>query len=259
MKTQKYILIVFALILTISAASCGKRYEKKETAEYRINANGKTEISVENINGKIIVTRGDSTEGIYVKADMISYVKKRDLDKSNGDVRIEIDSSGNTVKIKGTYNREKHFINFETGKNSKIDFLVRVPAGLKVDVENVNGKVDISNISEDVKVNLINGDITLQNTAGTNIIDLTNGSVKGTFDSTKGMNIDVVNGNINLDLSKNYQGEINADIVHGKINFNDLNVTVRSDEKKSFRGYIGNSIKTIKCEVVNGKITFNGK
>lgn len=259
MKTQKYILIVLALIFTFSASGCGKRYEKKETSEYKISVQGKTEVSIENINGKINVTRGDSTEGIYVKADMISYVKKRDLDKPQGEVRIEIDSSGDVVKVIGNYNREKHFFNFETGKNAKIDFFVKVPAGLKVDVDNVNGKVEISNISEDIKVNLVNGDVALQNTSGNNVVDLTNGSVKGILDSTMGMNIDVINGSITIDLSKNYKGEISADIVHGKINFNDLDVIVRSDEKKSFRGYIGNSSKTIKCEVVNGKITFNGK
>ncbi|RPI17831.1 MAG: hypothetical protein EHM58_07805 [Ignavibacteriae bacterium] len=260
MKTQKYILIALAFVLSLTSMDCiGKRYEKKETSEYKIGINGKNRISIENVNGIIEITKSDSTEGVYVKADMIAKVKKKELDKPFSELSIEIDTSGDVIKIIGDYHKEKHFFNFQVNENPKIDFKIRVPESFKVDVDNVNGKIDARNIKGDMKITLVNGDIRMDQTPGNNIIDITNGDIRQILDSTKGFSIDVVNGDVYVDISKNYQGEISADIVHGKIDFNNLDVIVRSDEKKSFRGYIGNRNTTIKCDVVNGKIVFNGR
>lgn len=259
MKNTKYFILLIALALSFTSLNClSKKYEKKETAEYRINLNGKSKISLDNVNGTIELEKGDSAVGLYVKADMIGYMKKKDFDKPLEDVRVSIDSTGDIIIVKGEYERKNSFFNFNYN-NPKINFVLKVPAGLPVDIENINGDFKARNISNDLKVTLVSGDINLENTSGKNEIDVTNGKVKGNYDSTKGINIDVINGGIALIIPKNYNGSLIADVVNGKIVYNNLDIVNASDENKSLRAYIGNKDKEIKCDLVNGKITFTGK
>ena len=87
---------------------------------------------------------------------------------------------------------------------------------------------------------------------------MTNGSIKGSIDSVKNFKADVINGNISLNLGKNFTGDVNADIVNGKISYDNLNFSSVTSEKKSFHGYIGNRENELRLSVVNGKITLNG-
>ncbi len=259
MKNSKYFILLIALVLSFSSLNClSKRYDKKETSEFRINLNGKSKILLENVNGTIELEKGDSADGLYVKADMIGYVKKKDLDKPLEDVSVKIDTAGNVIKVTGEYESEHSIFNFNN-KNPKINFILKVPAGLPIEIDNVNGDFDASNISNDFKITLVNGDIMFENTSGKNEIDVTNGKVRGNLDSTKGLSIDLINGSINLTIPKTYTGKLTADVVNGKINYNNLDLTNSSDEKKSLRAYIVNKDKEIKCDIVNGKITFTGK
>jgi DUF4097 and DUF4098 domain-containing protein YvlB len=259
MKNSKYFILLIAFVLSFTSLNClSKRYDKKETAEFRINLNGKSKISLENVNGTIELEKGDSAEGLYIKADMIGYVKKKDLDKPLEDLSVKIDTSGNVIIVTGEYESKHSFFNFNN-KSSKINFIIKVPAGLPIEIDNVNGDFDARNISNDFKLTLVNGDIILENTSGKNEIDVTNGKVKGNLDSTKGLSIEAINGSINLTIPKTYNGKLSADVVNGKINYENLELTNVSDEKKSLRAYIVNKDKEIKCDLVNGKITFTGK
>lgn len=259
MKNSKYFILLIALALSFTSLNClSKKYDKKETTEFRINLNGKSKISLDNVNGSIELEKGDSADGMYVKAEMIGYVKKRDLDKPLEGISVKIDTTGSVIKVTGEYESRHNFFNFNT-KTPKINFVLKVPAGLSIEVDNVNGDFDARNISNDFKITLVNGDIKMENTSGNNEIDVTNGKVKGILDSTKGLQIDVINGSINLTIPKTYNGKLTADVVNGKINYDNLELTNVSDDKKSLRAYIGNKDKEIKCDLVNGKITFTGK
>jgi DUF4097 and DUF4098 domain-containing protein YvlB len=265
MKLSKYLLLITVIALSFTSFNCySKRYEKKESVEYKINTDKKIRISIENISGKIDIQRADSTEGLSVKADMVGSVRKRDLDKHLENVSVEIDTIGDEIRIKGYINKEKTFFNFHN-INESIDFKLRVPPGLPITIDNVNGSFNARNISNDIKLTLVNGDITLENTSGKNEIDVTNGKVKGVYDSTKGINIDAINGSITLTIPKTYEGSIIADVVNGKIKYDNLALTNMAndsdefDEKKSLRAYIGNKQKEVKCDLVNGKIEFIGK
>jgi DUF4097 and DUF4098 domain-containing protein YvlB len=230
MKLSKCLLIITVTALSFTSLNCfSKRYEKRESVEYKINTDKKIRISLENISGKIDIQKADSSEGLSIKADMIGSVKKKDLDKPFENMSVEIDTSGSEIQIKGNFDREKIIFNFGN-KKASIDFKLRVPPGLPLMIDNVNGDFNARNISNDLKVTLVNGDVILENTTGKNEIDLTNGKVKGSYDSTKGINIEAINGSITLTIPKTYQGSLIADVVNGKISYDNLTVTNMSDE-----------------------------
>ncbi|MGH2574601.1 MAG: DUF4097 family beta strand repeat-containing protein, partial [Ignavibacteria bacterium] len=116
-----------------------------------------------------------------------------------------------------------------------------------------------TNISNELNVTLVNGNVNLENVSGKNEFDITNGSLIGSLDSTDGLKIDIVNGSVNLDLAKTFKAEIKADVTNGKINYENLSISDLTSEKKSLRGYIGNTEKEVRIDVVNGKINLIGK
>ena len=92
------------------------------------------------------------------------------------------------------------------------------------------------------------------NTSGSLNIDMTNGKIKCELDSTKGLNISNINGNITLNLGSTFSGKINANCVNGKVITRDLEFKYSDNSKNTFEGKLGNSDVGVKLETVNGKI-----
>jgi len=92
---------------------------------------------------------------------------------------------------------------------------------------------------------------------GNTKLEVTNGKVKGDLDSTKGLNIDVTNGKVNLNLGELFSGKFKLDVTNGKIIKDKFNFTDVSEEKKSFEGKLGDKDAEVIIDVVNGKITLS--
>ncbi|MCX6163515.1 MAG: DUF4097 family beta strand repeat-containing protein [Ignavibacteriae bacterium] len=88
---------------------------------------------------------------------------------------------------------------------------------------------------------------------------MTNGKVKGDLDSTKGLDIKTTNGNVNLNLSSTFSGRFRMETVNGKITKKDFDFKDVNDDKKIFKGTLGNGEAEVKIETTNGKITLTKK
>lgn len=263
MKLTKYAIIFITLIiipfLTINCGSLGKRYEKKEVSEYRINTSGKNKITLTNVTGNIKVSKGDSSSILIVKAEKTGKVRKKDLDKPLESPRVVLDTSSDVINISGELSKSKvQFFNFGTSGNS-IDFDVRLPENIKLSVDNTNGKIDLNNIVNELDISLVNGSLIFYNLSGNVSLDVTNGSINGTVDSSKGMKINVVNGGVNLTIDTLYKGIVQAEVVNGKIIHENMKFIQLTDDKKSFKGVLGSGSNEIRIEVVNGKVKLLGK
>jgi hypothetical protein len=231
-----------------------KKYEKKEVTEYKINVKGKKLFSIDNVSGSIKISRNTTDSLLRIKAEVFAYVTKKELNEPLDRIKIKIDSSGNEVSFNSEYYREKKFFHFDVGKSDKINYEISVPSNLDISVDNTSGKVDISDIENNIKLDVINGDINMFNTSGSLNIDMTNGKIKCELDSTKGLNISNINGNITLNLGSTFSGKINANCVNGKVITRDLEFKYSDNSKNTFEGKLGNSDVGVKLETVNGKI-----
>ena len=260
MKLRITALYIVLVLFALGSFNCAfRKYEKREVSEYKVSLEGKTKVTLENVNGKINVFKGDSASGLIVKAEKIAHVKKRELSEPFTEARVEIDSTSEIVRINSEIGKDKGFIRFDINGGTKINYTITLPPGVEFSVNNTNGSVTFTNISNDLDVEIKNGSVNLENTSGFNKFDLVNGKVKGKLDSTKGMIIDIVNGGVNLELDSTFSAKFKIETVNGRISEENLNFTSIASGKKSMVGRIGSSDAEVKMDIVNGKVVLKGK
>jgi hypothetical protein len=260
MKIKRIVPYALAAALALSIIGCSfKRYEKREVSDYRVSLNGKTGIELANANGDIKVYKGDSASGIVIRAEKIAKVKKRDLNKPFTEARVEIDSTSEIIKINTEFESSNGIFRFDFGRDVEINFNISIPPGVKLSIDNTNGDLRITDISNDVQVSIVNGGVDVDNTSGLNKFDITNGKIKGSLDSTKGLIIDITNGGVDLKLDSTFSANFNIETVNGKITQENLNFETLTAENKYLRGKIGSSSAEVKIDVVNGKVKLSRK
>jgi hypothetical protein len=260
MKSKILLMLVLLAFIAAGIPACSllkKRSEKKERTEYKITGKNKTGISIENTNGEIKVSKSDDTLGVItINAEKIARVRKDDIDKPIENLNVNIDTSGSTVKVTTEYQKVYEGW-FNHDNNAKVNYDVRVPANMKVDVDNTNGAITLSSLAGDIKVETTNGSTTMNKCSGYISVDGVNGSISGNFDSTKGISIGVVNGAVKLGGMKNISAEVSASTTNGKVKFNNLSFSNMNVEKRSLSGTLGSGKNIIKVTSVNGSITFD--
>jgi hypothetical protein len=260
MKLRITVLYILLGFFALGSFNCAfKRYEKREVSEYRVNLDGKTKVTLENVNGKIDVYKGDSASGLVIKAEKIAKVKKRELNEPFTEASVDVDTSSEVVRIKSMMEKHKGFIRFDINGGTKINYTITLPPGVDFSVDNTNGNAGFTNISNNLNVEIINGSVNLDNASGSNKFDLTNGKVKGKLDSTKGMIIDIVNGRVDLELDSTFSAKFKIETVNGRISEENLNFNSIASNKKSLVGSLGDSDAEVKMDVVNGKVILKGK
>lgn len=140
----------------------------------------------------------------------------------------------------------------------KVEFTVRVPAGVRFIGRTVNGNVRAEGLGSNVEARTVNGSINVR-TAGHAQASTVNGSINvacGRADWNEPLEFNTVNGSIDLALPASARTEIRARTVNGKIS-SDLPLTVRgSMNARQLDGVIGGeeSERQLKMATVNGSI-----
>jgi hypothetical protein len=117
----------------------------------------------------------------------------------------------------------------------QVDFVVRVPSGVRLAAHTVNGAIDVQALRSDVRAATVNGSVHIQ-TAG--------------FVSAA----TTVNGEIVLDMPADLNADFHGTTVNGRIDSEfPLVVTGRMDPR-SLRGTIGGGGAELRATTVNGSI-----
>jgi hypothetical protein len=143
------------------------------------------------------------------------------------------------------------------GNDVQVDFMVRVPNGVRFIGRTVNGKVETSRLNGDAEAHSVNGDIRLI-TLGSARADTVNGSIRaamGRLDQTS--KFATVNGGITLELTPGAHAEVRARTVNGAISTSfPLAIRGRLVNKRAF-GKIGGGGPELDLNTVNGSITLH--
>ncbi len=248
--------------LTFGCGLFSERYEKNETEEFKISAAGKSRLVLDNINGRIELIASSDSENVKVIAVKEITVPKKDLNKPFEEIKLRIDTSGNDIRIDSDIKSKTklRFFSFGTIKGPKVDYEIHIPSGLAVEISNVNGNISSNRLATDVSIELINGNITFRNYSGLFESEVTNGEVSLSVDSTSGIDIETVNGSVDIDFGKYVAGKLKAETTNGKIVDENLDLSNVTKEKKLLKGEFGTSPSTsISISTVNGRITLKGK
>jgi DUF4097 and DUF4098 domain-containing protein YvlB len=136
-----------------------------------------------------------------------------------------------------------------------VEFVVRIPAGVRLAARTVNGAVEATGLSTEVDAETVNGSVTVQ-TSGVARAQTVNGSVQarmGRADWSSDLEIKTVNGSIRLTLPSSAGTTVDAETVNGSIE-TDFPVEGGKATKRRLTGTIGVGGRAMTLETVNGSI-----
>jgi hypothetical protein len=172
---------------------------------YTLADGGRVEIA--NVNGRIEIEAWDGNT-VDVRAERIGKGTTPDAAKRMLD-RIEIreEVTPARVRLETKVARATGWL----GSGAEIRYVVKVPAGAEIDVETVNGGIEVSGVRGPVTAETTNGGVTARRIAGPIDASTTNGGVDVDVDEVaeRGIELGCTNGGINLRLPTN--GGIAAD------------------------------------------------
>ena len=155
--------------------------------------------------------------------------------------------------------------NNDSHRGNRLDvdmhYVVRVPAGARLVVSNVNGNVSVTGADADSQIETVNGDVNFDG-IGASSLETVNGRIIGTFSraSWEGtLKISTVNGSVDLTFPADLSADIRGETVNGGIE-SAFPITVEKGfGPKSFEGRIGSGGRRLSIETVNGAITLRRK
>ncbi len=172
-------------------------------------------IEVMEIDGAINIEAGSDSE-ITMSANVRSRLAPRNEQENQGYFRTEV--SGDTLII-GRRNQRRGFRFFSFGNDTRVDYDLRVPASVALDLKTVNGRIATRGVDGETRAVTVNGRVNIE-TPGSSEVDARtiNGRIEARFiKSFQGATLKTVNGGVTaaLPLSASFSGDfsqVNGDI-----------------------------------------------
>ena len=138
-----------------------------------------------------------------------------------------------------------------------VEFTVRVPAGVKVDVSTVNGGVDVAGAGAEIVAATVNGGIDASTNVGPVNATTVNGDIHASMRALGGdedMRFATVNGDVVLTLPADFDADVEMSTVNGRLR-SDYPVTVRGTiDPRHLRATIGKGGRRLNFRTVNGNL-----
>jgi DUF4097 and DUF4098 domain-containing protein YvlB len=137
-----------------------------------------------------------------------------------------------------------------------VQFVVKLPAGVKVDASTVNGEVDVDGATSDVVAHTVNGSVEARSTGGAVSAHTTNGDIRVSAaklgsDRTE---YTTVNGTITVSLPASVSADVDMHTVNGSLT-SDFPLTVEGTfSPKRLHATLGKGGAALRLSTVNGSI-----
>jgi len=250
-------LFVAGLALALVAAALPGRAADDFSWSGRI-ADGKA-LEIKGVNGGI---HAEAATGDQVEVTAIKTARHSDPDS----VKVEVVEHADGVTICAVYpsreGRPNECAPGSRGRMSvrdndvKVEFRVRVPAGVRFVARTVNGGINARGLKGDVLARTVNGGVEVE-TAGHAEAETVNGSIDaavGRSDWAGSAHFETVNGAISLSLPEGTNADLSASTVNGGID-TDFPITVQGRiNRRHLEGTIGSGGRELELKTVNGSI-----
>jgi len=166
---NRYLYLLPAMLLMACVAG-----ERREVTINRTwPADGIHRLNVNEVNGSVNVEAGTTNE-ITLVAHVRAYEKPQPTQENQGYFKSEV--NGDTLQIGRKRRHKVHFIGFNFGDEVTVDYSLRVPPQLELELRTVNGRIATHGIDGATAAKSVNGEINLEN-AG--IAEVEAGTVNG--------------------------------------------------------------------------------
>ena len=221
-------------------------------------------IYVRNLNGPIRVERGG--DRVEVTADRrtqggadprrVRFVAQKAGDGQSMIVCALWDDRGSCDERGSHYNGGTN--DGERRGSVSVTFTVRVPAGVRVDVNTVNGGLEVRGVSSEVVARTVNGSIRAETAGGPVRARTVNGSVDARMASVgdvRDLEFGSVNGSVSAEFPPSLGAEIELSTVNGRVN-TDFPVTVQGRiDPRRLRVTLGDGSRQVRLHTVNGSVS----
>jgi hypothetical protein len=137
-----------------------------------------------------------------------------------------------------------------------VEFIVRVPAGVRLDITTVNGGLEIRGATSVVEANTVNGGIRAESSGGPVNANTVNGDIEVRMGNSgnQDLNFETVNGSIEVYVPDGLNAEVEMRTVNGRVG-SDFPMTVSGRiNPRRIRATIGSGGRRISLETVNGSV-----
>ena len=260
MKKRLLTAVASCVLLLVAGWATGfEGYSETIDKRFPLSAGGT--VSLENVNGDVTIEVWENSE-VWVQA-----VKSASSPELLGRLKVKIDASSSAVRIDTEYpsnRRSEHedheHAKREHGRHSKVEYTLTIPRTAVVDeVELVNGNLLIVGVEGGMEAETVNGNIVVRGGAGNSSLATVNGGIElhvNRLGYGENIDLETVNGSLDLYLAASSGAEIRAESVNGKLR-NDFGIEVHKGKYvgSDFKGSVGGGGARVNLETVNGSIT----
>jgi DUF4097 and DUF4098 domain-containing protein YvlB len=244
------IVMALALNATLAHAADNDFVKEEFHKTYPLTANGR--FSLQNINGPAHISAWDRNE---VKVDA---VKRADDEEGLKNMEIRVDARPESISVDTKYlSQEDRWNNHRYNHYSSVEYTITVPRNAKLDqVQLINGELDINGVLGEVRAQCINGKLVATGLTNRAKLSTVNGMLDAKFDRVPAESLDLqsVNGHIQLTLPSDAKVSLDANTVHGGIS-NEFGLrSTHHMVGREMQGTLGGGGTHIHLSNVNGAI-----
>jgi DUF4097 and DUF4098 domain-containing protein YvlB len=151
---------------------------------------------------------------------------------------------------------ERRNRDWDRNNDVAVDFVVRLPAGVKLAVSTVNGGVEVDGATSEVDASAVNGGVTARSSGGPVNASTVNGNIEVRMGSTgdDDLRFETVNGSVEVWVPDGLDAVVDMRTVNGRVG-SDFPMTVSGRiNPRSIRATIGRGGRRIQLGTVNGSV-----
>jgi hypothetical protein len=223
-------------------------------------------VRVRDLNGSVRVARASGDRVVITatrhwrgrRPQDVRFVARPDADGVTACALWGGDGACSPERYQSTTRRANWFDRlFRRRASVRVDYLVAVPAGVRVDARTVNGSVTVADATADVVARTTNGSVTLGASAERVSARTVNGSVRARLDrwpAGGSVELKTVNGSVTALLPAGASAEVALETTNGRVK-SEFPVAGAQDSRRSLRGTIAGGRGRVALETVNGSVT----
>jgi hypothetical protein len=279
---MRRMVVLTALLATSAAGSVAAAQDlgrNSETWSWDGRVESGNWFRLSSVNGPVTVEPSPDNQ-VHVRAEKI--VRRGNVSdvafqvvESGGDVRVCALWRRATCDEDGMHSESRRDRDDNDRQDVRVNFTVKVPAGVRVSAGTVNGEMRVRDMTSDVRASTVNGQLEVRNAGGPVRASTVNGAVRvstknGPVDaSTVNGDVDVrmsalsrdgdmkfstVNGSITVETPSSLDATISLGTLHGSITSDyPVQLSGRFGPRRA-SGTIGRGGREIEMSTVNGSI-----
>jgi len=214
------------------------RNESRYVKNFTIKPEEQKKFAIKNHDGNIVIKQGEGTD-IEVEADISITNNDEAYAKTVADGIVEISKTNGVDVSTKIYNRSG---SSDKIKAIRVNYLVRVPKGVEVSVNNDQGTVTVKEINKNISIQNCNGDVNFESSK----------------EIEKALNIENQFGSIRVTIPKSQKGQYKVFAADGGVTSNIPKKIGNEEHVQSVNEVVGNNEVTISLKAENGDINILG-